>query len=157
MYNMFFGRRRKFQLNNAETTYKVHYLGNVMTSLIKGGYHHGQLLKTNDLNESIKSDNYEKQKTVNEEDNSLNEDEYENNNTNNEMTHENEEENDNEINFKKLQQESTNKRFNNIVCNVDKPVKILWDNHLKHNGHAGLKMKLTITQGGLRVDTKDHG
>ena len=37
---MFFGRRKKFQLNNPERTYKVHYLGNVMTSLLKGGSHY---------------------------------------------------------------------------------------------------------------------
>jgi hypothetical protein len=152
MYNIFFGRRRKFQLNNAETTYKVHYLGNVMTSLIKGGYHHGQLKSTNDLNnnnESIKSDsqnNESRSETVETNENLVvvaeeQDEEYQNN----------------EINFKKMQLESSTKRFNNTVCNVDKPVKILWDNHLKHNGHAGLKMKLTITQGGLRVDTKDHG
>lgn len=139
MYNMFFGRRKKFQLNKAETTYKVHYLGNVMTSLIKGNYHHGQLnepkLKQDcdDATKQLFKNNIEDENILDNEDNV------------------------DSISIKIAQENALNKRFNNTVCNVDKPVKILWDNHLKHNGHAGLKMKLTLTQGGLRVDTKDHG
>jgi hypothetical protein len=74
-----FGKRKTFDLNNADMTYKVHYLGNVMTSIMKGD-----------------------------------------------------------------------------GC-VDKAMRILWDNHLKYNGQAGLKMKFTITQGGLRVNTKTSG
>ena len=56
MYNIFFGRRKKFELNNAESTYKVHYLGNVMTSLIKGGYCHGSSLNGS-LNETNSHNN----------------------------------------------------------------------------------------------------
>lgn len=137
---MLFGRRKKFQLNNAEATYKVHYLGNVMTSLVKGGYHHGQKnLLSDSSNSSIPSD--------------LNESRFLN-------LSENSENSDNESvsdNNQGLLEATLNKKFSNIVCNVDKPVRILWENHLKHNGHAGLKMRLTLTQGGLRVNTKDHG
>lgn len=79
MYNLIFGKRKKFEINNADVTYKVHYLGNVMTSIMKGD-----------------------------------------------------------------------------GC-VDRPVGILWDNHLKCNGKAGIKMNLTLTQGGIRVDTKASG
>ena len=161
MYKMFFGRRKKFQLNKAETTYKVHYLGNVMTSLIKGGYHHGQKSRQKSVSQSDELFNDEKSSSsklslFDGEDslsmfNDDDDDEYSNADNESSVS----------LTSNKISQESLasnlNKRFNNIVCNVDKPVKILWDNHLKHNGHAGLKMKLTITQGGLRVDTKDHG
>jgi hypothetical protein len=79
MYSVIFGRRKKFDLNNANVTYKAHYLGNVMTSIMKGE-----------------------------------------------------------------------------GC-VDKAIKVLWDNHLKYGGQAGLQMKFTITQGGIRVNTKTSG
>lgn len=143
MYNILFGRRKKFQLNKAETTYKVHYLGNVMTSLIKGGYHHGQEeTRNNKYNQSNCADSssiIQQKLTQNSDDDDDDED-------------------DTDVSLIAQQVTSNlSKKFNNIICNVDKPVKILWDNHLKHNGHAGLKMKLTLTQGGLRVDTKDHG
>ena len=124
MYNMFFGRRKTFQVNNAETTYKVHYLGNVMTSLIKGV---GNRLVQ--LNEEIYvSGEFDKENFIKE--------------------------------LPDLKEESIDEKsmVKSITStSIDKPVKILWDNHLKHNGHAGLKMKLTLTQGGLRVITKDHG
>lgn len=105
MFNTLFGRRKTFVVNNPETTYKVHYLGNVMTCLLRGAF----LNATSTL----------KQLSL---DTSLNE----------------------EI--------DSNQNFS-----IDKPVKILWDNHVKHGGQAGIKMTLTLTQGGLRVDTKDHG
>ncbi len=44
--NMLFGRCKTFEVNNPEATYKVHYLGNVMTSLLKGANH----LNVNSLN-----------------------------------------------------------------------------------------------------------
>jgi hypothetical protein len=154
---MFFGRRKKLQLNKAETTYKVHYLGNVMTSLIKGGYHHGQKSRQKSASQSdeLFSDEKSSKLSFNDGEDSLSviddDDDYTNTDTDSCVS----------LTSNKISKENLatnlNKRFNNIVCNVDKPVKILWDNHLKHNGHAGLKMKLTITQGGLRVDTKDHG
>ena len=126
MYNLFFGRRQKYQLNNAESTYKVHYLGNVMTSLVKGCYHHGKVNSTTPSNElPIES------KFLNIADKVS----------------------DGDV----LVDNNLNKKFNSPVCNVDKPVRILWENHLKHNGHAGLKMRLTLTHGGLKVITKDHG
>ncbi|RNA31598.1 FAM43A-like [Brachionus plicatilis] len=102
MLNSIFGRRKTFEVNSAEIIYKVHYLGNVMTCLLKGAF----LNSTNTLNL----------------DTSFNE----------------------EINSSQL-------------FSIDKPVRILWDNHVKHGGQAGIKMSLTLTQGGLRVDTRDHG
>jgi len=79
MYKMLFGKRKKFEVNTAEVTYKVHYLGNVLTSMMKGE-----------------------------------------------------------------------------GC-VDRPVTTLWENHVRCNGASGLKMNLTLTQGGLRVDTAESG
>ena len=79
MYGLIFGKRKKFEINTADLEYKVHYLGNVMTSIMKGD-----------------------------------------------------------------------------GC-VDKAVNILWDNHLKHNGKAGIRMNLTLTQGGLKVETDASG
>lgn len=79
MYSLIFGKRKKFEINNADVTYKVHYLGNVMTSIMKGD-----------------------------------------------------------------------------GC-VDKAVKILWENHVKYNGRAGIKMEITLTQGGLKVNTDTSG
>lgn len=102
MLNSIFGRRKTFEVSSPEITYKVHYLGNVMTCLLKGSF----MSSTAALNL----------------DSSLNE----------------------EIN-------------SNQLFSIDKPVKILWDNHVKHGGQAGIKMSLTLTQGGLRVDTRDHG
>lgn len=157
MYNIFFGRRKKFQLNKAETTYKVHYLGNVMTSLIKGGYHHGQKpFKSVGQSDMLFNDEEKNMSKLN-----LTDEEAASTNDEDDDEYTTETDSCVSLTSNKIVQETLssnlNKRFNNIVCNVDKPVKILWDNHLKHNGHAGLKMKLTITQGGLRVDTKDHG
>jgi hypothetical protein len=77
--NLIFGKRRKFKINSRELEIKVHYLGNVLTSIMKGD-----------------------------------------------------------------------------GC-VDKPVGILWDNHIKCNGQAGMKMKITLTQGGLRAETLANG
>lgn len=34
--NSLFGKRKKFEINTADLEYKVHYLGNVMTSIMKG-------------------------------------------------------------------------------------------------------------------------
>ncbi|CAF0959846.1 unnamed protein product [Brachionus calyciflorus] len=104
MLSSIFGRRKTFTVNNPEINYKVHYLGNVMTCLLRGAF----------MNTSIKDLNL---------DTSLNEEEI-----------------------------TSNQNFS-----IDKPVKILWDNHIKHQGQAGIKMTLILTQGGLRVDTKDHG
>lgn len=138
---MLFGKRQKFQLNNPEATYKVHYLGNVMTSLVKGGYQHGKKSITSFFDNSnvltdelSESDRFRKNVTES---------------VDPAVTP--------AVDHSHLTDSNLNKKFNNMVCNVDKPVKILWDNHLKHNGQAGLKMKLTLTQGGLRVNTKDHG
>lgn len=108
MLNIIFGKSKTFEVNSAETTYKVHYLGNVMTSHLKGAYSN---LNSNQIDSQFIS-------------------------------------NDDEQNI-------TSKQI--LISSIDKPVKVLWDNHLKHNGHAGIKMKLILTQGGLRVDTKDHG
>ena len=118
---MFFGRRKTFQVNNPETTYKVHYLGNVMTSLIKGLNKHRV-------------------------DNGLSEEVY--------LSGEADKESE-----ARIDEIEDDDKFMPVksVTSIDKPVKILWDNHLRNNGHAGLKMKLTLTQGGLRVVTKDHG
>lgn len=77
--NLIFGKRKKFKINSSELDFKVHYLGNVMTSIMKGD-----------------------------------------------------------------------------GC-VDKPVSILWDNHVKCDGQAGIKMKITLTQGGLRAETIANG
>ncbi len=154
---MFFGRRQKFQLNNAETTYKVHYLGNVMTSLVKGGYHHGNSTSSITSLISKKSTQFNSNSTCGFDEKesrffNISEPQIVKTLSSNEERHEHADHADNLI-----MEATLNKKFSNIICNVDKPVKILWDNHLKHNGHAGLKMKLTLTQGGLRVNTKDHG
>ncbi len=154
---MLFGRKQKFQLNNAETTYKVHYLGNVMTSLVKGGYHHGNRTSSTSNLTSKKSLLSTSNRTCGFDEKesrflNLSEPQIVKTVSSNDEIQRQQNQTDNQIIEANL-----NKKFSNIVCNVDKPVKILWDNHLKHNGHAGLKMKLTLTQGGLRVNTKDHG
>ena len=74
-----FGKRKKFEINTGDVEHKVHYLGNVMTSIMKGD-----------------------------------------------------------------------------GC-VDKAVNILWDNHLKNKGKTGIKMNLSLTQGGLKVETESSG
>jgi hypothetical protein len=150
--NILFGRCKKFEVNNAESTYKVHYLGNVMTSLLKGSYniHNHQL---NSLNTDTRKGKY-LNKLIEEQNQILS-------NLSNksiEMNNEDYEEEDDELDLKENYYVNSKLGSNNVILNsVDKSVKILWENHLKHNGHAGLKMKLTLTQGGLRVDTKDHG
>jgi hypothetical protein len=138
---MFFGKRQKLQLNNPEATYKVHYLGNVMTSLLKGGYQHGK--KPNSFlfdNSNVLNDELAEAQVFRKN-----------------ISDQTDQVGSPAVEHSPLTDSSLNKKFNNMVCNVDKPVKILWDNHVKHNGQAGLKMKLTLTQGGLRVNTKDHG
>ena len=130
MQSIFFGRRQKLQLNNADATYKVHYLGNVMTSLVKGTYHHGQHNSGGEAAPNVTSYSLRQSCRLR---------------------------NQPKVEIQHDEQLGGKHKFGNIACSVDKPVKILWDNHLKHNGHAGLKMKLTLTQGGLRVNTKDHG
>jgi hypothetical protein len=106
--NILFGKRGKFEVNSPDLTYKVHYLGNVMTSLIKNVYHQGNKFKYNELNNRPMSARSEQDG-----------------------------EDDDLIEFALKKEPS--------LVSVDKPVKILWDNHLKHNGQAGLKMKLSIT------------
>ena len=159
MYSILFGRRKKFEVNNAETTYKVHYLGNVMTSLVKGGYWHGGISSTLNSTPSSGSlnNNYNK-KEPNQDINII-----ANGKTKTDLSLSlNETNTDDDLDSNYSYNCSINKNLsnygtNNLATSVDKPVKVLWENHLKHNGHAGLKMKLTLTQGGLKVDTKDHG
>jgi hypothetical protein len=192
MYNILFGRRKKFQVNNADVTYKVHYLGNVMTSLVKGGYHHGSnysnsgngnnstlsnsnyvntsqyengnflhsriedgklTIKSNYSAEKYRSDAYESYHQIELDSNKIT-DQY--------LLDEFSDENSESSEIYQINSMSSNvlRGSNNsyaTMCNVDRPVQILWENHIKNNGHAGLKMKLTLTQGGLKVDTKDHG
>jgi hypothetical protein len=182
MYNILFGRRKKFEVNNAESTYKVHYLGNVMTTLIKGGYCHGSSLNeyhTNNNNNhnhnNSNSNNHFNEKTnyknLNQDLNFINTTTKLNldaaskrsSETSTDDDHNDDADADdsssNYSNYIYLNKNLNDRNMssNNIRASVDKPVKILWDNHLKHNGQAGLKMKLTLTQGGLKVDTKDHG
>lgn len=129
MYNILFGgRRKKFEVNSAETTYKVHYLGNVMTSLLKVGTTTGGV---NEFTSSI--GRKPSQRTTEDETTSSN-------------SH-----NDDHFDLVALGDEPLE-----LSC-VDKPVRILWENHLKNSGQAGIKMKLTLTKAGLRVTTKDHG
>lgn len=143
MYNKLFGRRRKFEVNSAETTYKVHYLGNVMTSLLKGGHPH--LFGASHApaySRYFKGDAAEDDIAVfDEEDDDAEQREN--------MTH------DSSMMMANMMSNMVD--ASQIMSCVDKPVRILWDNHLKNNGHAGIKMKLTLTKAGLRVDTKDHG
>ena len=173
MYSMLFGRRKKFEVNNAESTYKVHYLGNVMTTLIKGGYCHGASLSGGATNAqgTLTHNNTNNKFNAKTNYKNLNQDlSFMNTKLNlesatgksNETSTDYDDEGDLDSNYsnyiylnKNLNDRSLSS--SNIRASVDKPVKILWDNHLKHNGQAGLKMKLTLTQGGLKVDTKDHG
>lgn len=169
----FGGRRKKFEVNNAESTYKVHYLGNVMTSLIKGGYCHGAPLNGNtphqpnnntptSNNQFNDATNY---KNLNQDFNFINTKtnkitlQLTDTTTKNETSTDDDDLDSNYSNYIYLNKNLNDRNLssNNIKASVDKPVKILWDNHLKHNGQAGLKMQLTLTQGGLKVDTKDHG
>jgi len=178
MYNILFGRRKKFEVNNAESTYKVHYLGNVMTTLIKGGYCHGSSLNgpnppsdhhpNNSNNHFNEKTNY---KNLNQDLNFINTTTKLNldrcdaaSKRSSETSTDDDGGGSDDIDSNYSNYIYLNKNLNdrdmssnNIRASVDKPVKILWDNHLKHNGQAGLKMKLTLTQGGLKVDTKDHG
>jgi hypothetical protein len=135
MYNKLFGRHKKFEVNAPEVTYKVHYLGNVMTSLIKGTFNHGQ------------PNTYRKINNTNENDElgcALQEIELRCMDAD-----------EDQLMTDMLSSVSDRGKLN--MTFIDKSVKILWDNHVKHQGHAGIKMKLTLTQGGLRVNTKDHG
>lgn len=147
MYNKIFGKQKKFEVNTAEITYKVHYLGNVMTSLLKGTFYHGNASTYRKL-----TDGNDAKKDAGEHlfgDDSL-DDEFHDQLDLNETIGSN--------------ASSTSSTSTSLVgaCRInmsfiDKSVKILWDNHVKHQGHAGIKMKLTLTQGGLRVNTRDHG
>jgi hypothetical protein len=141
--NILFGRCKKFEVNNAESTYKVHYLGNVMTSLLKGScnIHNNQL---NNLNADSRKGKY-LNILIQEQNQILSK----LNNKTMEINNDDADEDDYDLNLKKNY--FLNSRAgpnNNVILNsVDKSVNILWENHLKHNGHAGLKMKLTLTQG----------
>lgn len=97
MYNILFGgRRKKFQVNCAETTYKVHYLGNVMTSLLKSGMNEtGKALVRRDDDAD---------------DDDVHDDDY-------------------------LERLAAGDDEVEISC-VDKPVRILWENHLKNSGSS---------------------
>jgi hypothetical protein len=280
MYNILLGRSKKFQINNAQSTYKVHYLGNVLTTLLQCGsknYNYNKSLKNNKENDSPLT-HYKSSSSI---ENTINHyDSIDNNNNNNNRNrnrnrtdineystlqtnynsltvtptsnkiefkeriknNNNEEEEEEEIededylvlsdsetnsssNISHHDQEQeeadqeidrmiesiyedidsqnsynidnqsdnndnndSNSNHNNdsnnsstpfkLQHNLDRPVKILWKNHLEHKGQAGLKMRMTLTQGkpynnkinslknlnffnnkkgGLRVDTRDHG
>ena len=139
MYNKLFGRQKKFEVNSPEITYKVHYLGNVMTSLIKGTFNHGHANAYRQLNSSSENDQTQKRGV----------EEGENEESQCESLSD-------EDQFLSDMLQSTDQSKLNTTF-IDKSVKILWDNHVKHQGHAGIKMRLTLTQGGLKVNTKDHG
>lgn len=156
---MFFGRRKKFQVNNAERTYKVHYLGNVMTSLIKGNY--STFFRLLNKADDFRLDGFDGEQhsklemdsfTVGRHRMSVDVREKKR-----EREDEDEEEEDDGEDINEIVTKNNSELKNKINNTIDKPVKILWDNHLKQNGHGGLKMKLTLTQGGLKVNTKDHG
>ena len=154
--NILFGRCKKFEVNNAESTYKVHYLGNVMTSLLKGSFNiHSNQLKS--LNTDPRKGKY-LNKLIEEQNQILSNLNKKSIEINNNEQDDDDEDDDDQLDLKENYYVNNKMGSNNVILNsVDKSVKILWENHLKHNGHAGLKMKLTLTQGGLRVDTKDHG
>jgi hypothetical protein len=143
MYNKLFGRTKTFEVNAPEVTYKVHYLGNVMTSLIKGTFNHGAAHTYRKINNTNENDQAENTATLT-------------------RHHEDEERRcngdaaDDDQLINDMMTSATDRGKLNMTF-IDKSVKILWDNHVKHQGHAGIKMKLTLTQGGLRVTTKDHG
>ncbi len=140
--NILFGRCKKFEVNNAESTYKVHYLGNVMTSLLKGSYNI-QNNQLNSLNADTRKGKY-LNKLIEEQNQILSK----LNNKTIEINNDDGDDDDYDLNLKKNYYVNGKAGPNNVILNsVDKSVKILWENHLKHNGHAGLKMKLTLTQG----------
>jgi len=155
MYNILFGgRRKKFEVNSAESTYKVHYLGNVMTSLLKrGGVGVGsgggdtltkstsrKVAETKSNSSSISSAKSARLNSISEEDD------------------DDDEPDDELVDYLECLGAGGVRQDEQLELScVDKPVRILWDNHLKNSGQAGIKMKLTLTKAGLRVTTKDHG
>jgi hypothetical protein len=134
MYNKLFGRHKKFEVNAPEVTYNVHYLGNVMTSLIKGTFNHGHVNTYRKINNTT-DDLLTSLRDV--------------------VEPSEDDAGDDQLLTDMLSSVSDRGKLN--MTFIDKSVKILWDNHVKHQGRAGIKMKLTLTQGGLRVNTKDHG
>lgn len=120
MYNILFGgRRKKFEVNCAETTYKVHYLGNVMTSLLKGGQADAVSRRGGGCNVSGGGG----KKGIGEQTTSVKEIVVECGEVDDDLD---------EDYLERLSDEVA------LSC-VDKPVRILWDNHLKNSGNIQLR------------------
>jgi hypothetical protein len=147
MYNKLFGKTKKFEVSQAEITYKVHYLGNVMTSLIKGTFCHDS--QSNAYRKIALNERSSDQQDSSIMKNNANINQQEDDDDDDEILH------DLHLNHATTSHSNLNTKIN--MTFIDKSVRILWENHLKHQGHAGIKMKLTLTQGGLKVTTRDHG
>lgn len=132
MYNILFGgRRKKFEVNSAEATYKVHYLGNVMTSLLKrGGGVSGsgggdtltkstsrKVAETKSNSSSISSAKSARLNSISEED-------------------DDDELDDELVDYLECLGAGGVRQDEQLELScVDKPVRILWDNHLKNSGY----------------------
>lgn len=145
MYNILFGgRRKKFEVNCAETTYKVHYLGNVMTSLLKsGGGGGGGAFDSTSLSSS---------KRISTPPRSLGGICTDTNNNNTGRGVVDEDDHDDVLDFNDHEDDEEDDDYEDTACLeriasavaaddqlelvscVDKPVRILWDNHLKNSG-----------------------
>lgn len=136
MYNILFGgRRKKFEVNCAESTYKVHYLGNVMTSLLKrgGGVGAGsgggggdtltkstsrKVAETKSNSSSISSAKSARLNSISEEDD------------------DDDEPDDELVDYLECLGAGGVRQDEQLELScVDKPVRILWDNHLKNSGY----------------------
>ena len=177
MFNILFGRCQKFEVNPSESAHKVYYLGNVLTGLLKGAYRSDILKQCNMSSSSATNDSqsvsassaaaiskatyFHVDKSLDSSSSScaarkLDADRTEDGGGGGDDEMDDQAELD-VFNMKMRERNKSNYTDKNIIESVEKSVRLIWQNHVNNNGRGGIKMRLTITQGGLKAITKSHG
>jgi hypothetical protein len=150
MFNILFGRCQKFEVNPSESTHKVHYLGNVLTGLLKGAHRSDCLKQCSGSSGAAKTKPTYKDKSAESLALSPNAskcvDAADDDQAELDVFH---------MQMRERHQSQVTDK--SIVESVEKSVRLIWQNHVNNNGRGGIKMRLTITQGGLKAMTKSHG